>query len=434
MKNFLQSIPLRWRKVVVIVLVLTPLVGLIVLLAKYAVNVPFWDQWELVPLISNMQHGALTFAQLFAQHNEHRIFFPRIIMLTLAALTHWNTLFEVAINVVLAIGTFCLMAHIAWRSLTSTTARVVAVVGISVMLFSPSQYENWLWGWQIQWFLNVLGLTAAVWALGVWRAKMPVRFTVAAIAATVATFSLASGFLVWFVCIPLLLRKQVRPWLWVWLALGVAATAAYYIGYQQPADSSGLYFVSHIPQFVAYLLTYLSLPIAFQMKTALLIGGVYVIAALTLVVIAWRRYGQKWLLPLLPWLCIALYGMFGALTTAISRVGFGVDQAYSSRYDTISCLIAIALFVAGIKLWEVAPQRLKRQLVVAGVIFGLLICANYAKGIAGLRERHNWWVEARQCAHSAQNVSDPCLTKLYPNSTIVWPRLEYLRSIHWGGL
>lgn len=432
MRTLLRKHP-RLLKAGVIALVAAPLLGLVILLSKYAVDVPFWDQWELVPLISNMLHGTLTFAQLFAQHNEHRIFFPRLIMLGLAALTHWNTMYEVATNVALAVGTFCLLAVLAWRTFTTNATRIAVIIGMSIMIFSPAQYENWMWGWQIQWFLNVLGLVTAVWAWGAWRAKTPLKFAVAAVGATVATFSLASGFLVWFVCLPLLVSKDMRRWLWLWLALGLAATAAYYIGYQQPADSSGLYFISHLPQFFAYIFTYLALPVSFQQSTALFVGVLYVATALSLLWLGWR-HKLAWLKPLLPWLSIGLYGLFGALTTAVSRVGFGVEQAYSSRYQTISCLIAIALFVAGIKLWELAPKKLRRQLLIVGLLFGLLVSANYAKGVVGMRGRHTWWVTAQQCARSAQSAKDPCLTSVYPNATVLWPRLEYLRSIHWGGL
>ena len=48
---------------------------------RVAVDVPFWDQWELVPQISRMYAGTLRFADLYLQHNEHRILVPRLVML-----------------------------------------------------------------------------------------------------------------------------------------------------------------------------------------------------------------------------------------------------------------------------------------------------------------------------------------------------------------
>ena len=88
------------------ILALVPLAFLIWMVVQYAVAVPFWDQWELVPLLEKTYHGELTFHDLWAQHNEHRIFFPKIIMLVLARLTGWNIHFELAVNIVLALGIF----------------------------------------------------------------------------------------------------------------------------------------------------------------------------------------------------------------------------------------------------------------------------------------------------------------------------------------
>src|SRR5438128_1219761 len=65
---------------------------------RFGVNLPYWDQWELVPLLAKLHDGQLTLADLTAQHNEHRIFFPRLIMLGLATLTRYNTVAEMYFN------------------------------------------------------------------------------------------------------------------------------------------------------------------------------------------------------------------------------------------------------------------------------------------------------------------------------------------------
>ena len=66
------------------ILALLPLAFLIWVVVQYAVVVPYLDQWELVPLLEKTYHGELTFHDLWAQHNEHRLIFPQIIMLLLA--------------------------------------------------------------------------------------------------------------------------------------------------------------------------------------------------------------------------------------------------------------------------------------------------------------------------------------------------------------
>lgn len=125
-------------------------------------------------------------------------------MISLAVLTGWDTRYEVATNIILAVASSALLWLLLRRTFAHRTVLAVAAFVVSVIVFSPSQYENWLWGWQIQWFLNLLALIAAVWALSGWRQSPWPRLVVAAAAATVATYSLASGFLVWLICLPLI--------------------------------------------------------------------------------------------------------------------------------------------------------------------------------------------------------------------------------------
>ena len=72
-------------------LILAPplLIGLLVF--KNGVDFPVLDEWDgTAPLFEKMADGTLGVADFFAQHNEHRIFFPRLIFFTLGRLTHWN--------------------------------------------------------------------------------------------------------------------------------------------------------------------------------------------------------------------------------------------------------------------------------------------------------------------------------------------------------
>src|SRR6185503_3278270 len=85
-------------------LALGPLAVLIWVVSRYSVDVPFYDQWEFLPLLDKMYQEQLTFGDLWAQFNEHRIFFPKLLMLGLARLTHWNIRCENAASVALAIG------------------------------------------------------------------------------------------------------------------------------------------------------------------------------------------------------------------------------------------------------------------------------------------------------------------------------------------
>ena len=60
--------------------------------------------------------GTLGFADFFAQHNEHRILFPRLIFFGLGRLTYWNVRFELFVTWFLALVCLFNIWQMTWRS------------------------------------------------------------------------------------------------------------------------------------------------------------------------------------------------------------------------------------------------------------------------------------------------------------------------------
>jgi hypothetical protein len=77
-----------------LILLASPAIALGVLLLLYGVDVPFWDQWSILGLAEAFHLHILTFTQLFAQYNEHRLLFPRVLLLGIDALAHGNVKYE----------------------------------------------------------------------------------------------------------------------------------------------------------------------------------------------------------------------------------------------------------------------------------------------------------------------------------------------------
>ena len=70
------------------------------LILKYGVDFPYLDEWDrdfAGMYIKAFQHQ-LTFADLAAQHNEHRILIPRLILLILTLCTHWNPIADMIVQ------------------------------------------------------------------------------------------------------------------------------------------------------------------------------------------------------------------------------------------------------------------------------------------------------------------------------------------------
>src|SRR5271165_7446929 len=89
--NIARKTSSYWISATKVIALAAPALSILLLISIYGVNIPAGDQWDEVPLLLEKMHeGTLSLRHFFAQHNEHRIFFPRLIMFTLALLTHWN--------------------------------------------------------------------------------------------------------------------------------------------------------------------------------------------------------------------------------------------------------------------------------------------------------------------------------------------------------
>ena len=226
-------------------LAVVPFAYLVWVVSRYAVAVPYWDQWDLVPLLDKMYRGELAFSDLWAQHNEHRPLIPQVIMLGLARLTGWNIRYELGVNVGLACGVFAILA---WQ--IRATGRTLGVAGLrwaipasSLIVFSISQYQNWLWGWQIQMFLNMLAAVGGMVLLAqpafAWR-----RFAAAALLGIMATYSFANGVLFWPIGLGILLvvtrgRSERKASLAAWLLVSLLTLGSVLLALPKAGGASG---------------------------------------------------------------------------------------------------------------------------------------------------------------------------------------------------
>jgi hypothetical protein len=344
-----------------------PLAFLIWVIVQYAVDVPYRDQWELVPLLDKTYHGELTFHDLWAQHNEHRILFPRIIMLALARSTGWNTHYELTVNVILALGIFTVFVYqvkITGRKL-GAAGLPWAIPAISLIVFSISQYQNWLWGWQLQMFLNLLAAMGGIVLLAqetfTWK-----RFALSALLGIVAMYSFATGVLFWPIGLVILLvvtagARQRRAAITGWVLLSVLTLGSFFYHYQKPAYHPPLNLIFETPVgYAAYMFKYIGGICAHDLggtmpddgKVALIcgLGGTMVLGWAGWMLVRKQLADVR---TLLPYLGMSLYSIASALVTGVGRIGFGSNQAIFSRYSTmvepfwVSLVVLLILLARG---------------------------------------------------------------------------------------
>jgi hypothetical protein len=422
-----------------VALALVPLVYLCWFLASHAVNVPFWDQWEIVPIIHHIRDGHIYFNDFMRQHNEHRLFFPRIFMVGTAFLTQWDTRYEVMISVVLAALSFFVLYCALQRTSAVTKQKLpfLLLPGLGLVWFSLAQQENWMWGWQIQWYLNVLGVMIVVWALTTIKKDISwVKLAVLVAGAVLAQYSLGNGTLLWPLAIAafVLLGLPRRKTLWLG-AIALVCTAYYYIGYGAVAGStSKSYGLRHPLGLAKYFFTYMGRSLTYGQRFATVVGLVLVLAFVWLAYYLYR-YRRPRFMAALPWFVLGGYALGSATITALSRLELGQLQAYSSRYTTISSLFVVSLLVLYTMSRDVVKARVKGYrdltLVAVAVLSGLLI-TNYLYGIQQATKQQQYLADISHCT-KAEAPYDVCLESAYPDKYLVGERIQYLKSIHWGG-
>jgi hypothetical protein len=281
------------KKTVVNTVILLPLIFTFFFVYKFGITIPFWDEWELVPLLEKMHNNTLTLADLWNQHNEHRLIFPQILMLLLARLSNWNIFLELCTNMVLA--TFTLLFLLSILRSTSEIISPWLKIFISLMVFSMVQYENWSWGWQIQFFMSILGFVIAIWAANKWQGKSS-GLVIVILAAVLSSYSFNTGLLTWpAVLVVLLLQKKWKRKHIITLTLACIATVLlYYYKYTKPSYHPPiLFFLDHPLIYARYVLTYLGSSLSCTRSSSFITA--LIILALTLLAIfnIWRFDKQK---------------------------------------------------------------------------------------------------------------------------------------------
>ncbi|CAN5744883.1 hypothetical protein BH20VER1_BH20VER1_21080 [soil metagenome] len=350
---------LRWAVILTLLVALLPAVLLGSFVARWGVKVPMLDDWEMAPLIVKAHTGTLTWADLFAQQEEARTIVPKVIFILSSLGGEWDVREQMLLSVVICALTVAGLYLLLRRSRLGVAGTAICLWVSALLIFSPAQFELWLFASGFPSFLPVLFIVAA-WLVLEARWGLGWRFGVAAGLAVLSTFTLAHGMLAWGLTFPLyLLGGGVRRWgRWLlgWTAAAGLCVAAYFYGYAKPA---------HLPEFgpVIPLLDYGRFFVAFQGGSFAYawreqpvmvaeISGTVLVLLFTLAavwwLVRWKQIEER--RAVLPWVALALYALGSGALATLGRVGYGIPYAISSRYVTFSLYLVVSLVVL-VALW-----------------------------------------------------------------------------------
>jgi hypothetical protein len=370
----------------------------LLLVRSYPVPVPFWDQWDgeaLTLYIPWSEHG-LSWRQMFTFHNEHRIFFTRLLALSLLVVNgQWDPHLQIVVNALVDALVGTLLATMLW--LAADRRFLPGIVFIVALAFAPPfAIENSLAGFQSAFYFLLLFSTLAIWLMGMNRAGSA-AWWLGAFCAACTPFTVAGGILVVapLACLVVLRAIALRSG-WRQLLANVAAlTVIAVIAYKAlppPIPSHEALRAASVFYFAVALARSLAFPFINYPRAAVLMW--LPVAGLAGVVL-WRWLKTTAIERLS--LALAVWVLVQSLAVAYSRGATGAAPA--SRYMDMLAFGVIANAMALLSLFQLhVASAFRRTGTVAlalwiGVVgIGVARVSNEMLETSG-RERRQWTPE-----------------------------------------
>ena len=413
---------------------LTIAVTLYMVVTSYS-SLPFWDGWEEFRFAAS-GGDLLSPGWLWRLHNEHRMIIPKLFLAADVRLFGARQVFLLAsifaIQLThLALLCWSMRALGGWRGALWRSGTGLA----AFCLFCPSQHENFVWSFQVDFVLPQLMASLSFVALALYwiefKAQPEMRpspkfLVISILAALGATFSLASGSLVWPLLIAAALYLRLpRPAILSFAAVAAVSLSLYLYHYVRPEWHANPAASLHYPlQVLKYCLAYF---ISVWPLTVQSIGLWLALPIVLLPVLPFIRKLGSFAIQLV---LTTLYCLATALLTAAGRLNFGVSQATSSRYQTVALLFWCSLGLALLGGASIARLR-EPHLFLFAQVFLLAVfagAAETAKNPVSLAQGHAFAQKASTAA-LLTGVLDPVpLGEVHAGMDVFTSAVPYMRA------
>jgi hypothetical protein len=312
-------------------------------------SLPWDDGWiQIDPLVNGI--NPLSLHWLWAQHDDHRLVITKLFLLADLRMFHARQWFLLTSIQVIQ---FLFLVVLSWsmRVLGGWRGRVwLAGTGLATFcLFCPSQWHNFVWGFEPCFVLPGLFVTLSFAGLLLYwidAERQPGkpsawRFIALSIAAALgATLSLANGNLVWPLLVVAALFLGLRRSVVLSFAATGAVTIALYLHHyvSRQAEANAGSFRGDPLRFLQFVAVYLGSVWAHASPVLAGIFGVAGAGAVCAVVLRSRLYIRTRQAFAIQLVLTLLFCLGTAFATALGRSNFGLSYAFSSRYQTVVLL------------------------------------------------------------------------------------------------
>jgi hypothetical protein len=429
----------------------------------YAVDVPFMDDWQFIPLVEKVHGGEIPWRELAAPHDEHRLLIPRILIAASMILGHGNYRVQCFVTFATVLVLSLALLFLLRRAFGDEPRTAVFFGLANVVLFSPIQWHNWLWPMQFCYFLPYTFLFLGLAGFSS-RLAAGWRYAILQGCAWAATFSFVQGLLLWPVLAPVVWRDPRWPsprWrraaTGVWIAAAVLATGLYfhnlshntalpdyaYFHKGEPPTASTLRLFERNPlatsaEMAAFAAMMFGnamgrgLPVASNLSFATASGALLLAVgvALWIGLARGRRLGAAET----AWAAVFTHAFLTAGLVAVGRVWAGPGQPLTPRYATFGtfCILGVLLFAFSF-FTEISAERGWRDLalLVCGALLAT-VATGWSFGWNLLGEWHDVRLASRAAVHFSQLLPVPMLYQAGGQGNVLVPyartldRLGYL--------
>ncbi|XZN93079.1 MAG: hypothetical protein ACM65M_09760 [Microcoleus sp.] len=370
----------------------------ILYLISQAGDLSNFDYWWMTWNFYSVEGFATNPLNWIFRANEHFVLIPAIIYALNIVITQGSNIGLCVFAWFLAL----LQCHVLIALLPVKLSRfpvqfIFIIVAISIFNFTPAAAHNWMRGFSgVHWIIANLFVICAIFCLQSYAKSLSVtavqppsfsplqnKWVIGSIVfGILGCISYSTPLGLWpILCAAAIVLRFPRQVIYLYFGVSIAVVGTYFLTYKTPAHHPSLTKINPL-KFIEYIPTYLGGIFSENISIASIIGIIGLIAVTSFV--GYWLFGKKsdrteWL----PWLSIQIYTLQTALMAAVSRSGFGVEQATASRYATLPALFwmsTILLTVLWVRQSQLTPRIQTRWLTSLLGITTIAIVLMYGVG------------------------------------------------------
>ena len=352
------------------------------MIARYGSPTPFWDQWDAEGAILYPKYfdGTLSFSDLIAPHNEHRILVTRLWSLLLLALEgYWDSVLQMLANTLL-IGSFVALLVVVFRPILDRRSWIAFALFTTTAFALPFGWENTLNSihscWYFMLLFSISGLVAIVGA-----AAFTARWWLATLLIIASYFSMSGGLIsaaaAFAVCLVQVVVRR-RTGLAELLALAILAALTVAMLRTIPMTGELPEYMAHsTQQFLKAVLSITAWPVARNPISAMILCAIFIHAPAWLTSLDLIRKRPPFTDR--RWLVVALTGWVAMQTIAVAY-GRAISPVSSRYVDVFAVALPLNFACLLHFLAEARAPGRRRHIALGAMALWLLLLIPGAGG------------------------------------------------------